>query len=50
VSEGLMTEFFNRAKGEGVKFITTGFFRPEYFYKFGFKIAPKYSGLVKELS
>lgn len=49
VSEGLMSEFFNRARGEGVKYVTTGFFRPEYFYKFDFKIAPKYSGLVKEL-
>ncbi len=49
VSEGLMNEFFNRARGEGVKYVTTGFFRPEYFYKFGFNIAPKYSGLVKKL-
>ena len=49
VSEALMKELFNRAKNEGVKYITTGFFRPEYFYRFGFKIEPKYSGLVKKL-
>lgn len=49
VSEAIMNEFFNRIKDEGYKFITTGFFRPEYFYRFGFKIEKKYSGLVKEL-
>lgn len=49
ISEGLMKELFNRLKGEKVKFITTGFFRPEYFYRFDFKIERKYSGLVKQL-
>lgn len=49
ISEGLMKDFFNRMRGEGVEFVTTGFFRPEYFYRFGFKIEKKYSGLVKDL-
>jgi len=49
ISEGLMNELFNRIKSDNIKFITTGFFRPEYFYRFGFKIERKYSGLVKEL-
>ena len=49
ISEGLMNELFNRQKSDNTKFITTGFFRPEYFYRFGFKIERKYSGLVKEL-
>lgn len=49
ISEGLMNELFNRAKSDNVKFVTTGFFRPEYFYRFGFKIERKYSGLVKEI-
>jgi N-acetylglutamate synthase-like GNAT family acetyltransferase len=49
VSELIMDEFFNRMKDEGFGFVTTGFFRPEYFYRFGFKIEKKYSGLVKEL-
>lgn len=49
ISEGLMNELFNRVKSDNIKFITTGFFRPEYFYQFGFKIERKYSGLVKEL-
>jgi long-chain acyl-CoA synthetase len=50
ISEGLMNQLFNRLRSDNTKFITTGFFRPEYFYRFGFKIERKYSGLVKELS
>lgn len=49
ISEGIMNELFSRLKSENIKFVTTGFFRPEYFYRFGFKIERKYSGLVKEL-
>lgn len=49
ISEGLMNELVSRLKSDNKKFITTGFFRPEYFYRFGFKIERKYSGLVKEL-
>ncbi|NNG26367.1 MAG: GNAT family N-acetyltransferase, partial [Ignavibacteriaceae bacterium] len=49
ISEGLMNELFNRLKGEHFKYVSTGFFRPEYFYRFGFKIEKKYSGLVKDL-
>jgi len=49
VSEGLMHELFNRMRSHHIKYVTTGFFRPEYFYKFGFKIERKYSGLVKNL-
>ncbi len=37
-------------KNEHYEFVTTGFFRPEYFYRFGFKIERKYAGLVKILS
>lgn len=49
ISEGLMNELFYRMKAKNIKYVTTGFFRPEYFYRFGFKIERKYSGLVKEL-
>jgi long-chain acyl-CoA synthetase len=49
ISEGLMHEFFNRMRGERMQRVTTGFFRPEYFYRFGFKIERKYAGLVKDL-
>ncbi|RMH60535.1 MAG: GNAT family N-acetyltransferase [Calditrichaeota bacterium] len=50
ISEGLMYEFFNRLRSEHVKTVTTGFLRPEYFYRFGFKVERKYSGLVKDLT
>jgi len=50
ISEGLMHEFFERMSGEHMRRVTTGFFRPEYFYRFGFKIERKYAGLVKDLS
>jgi len=49
ISENLMNEFLKRLKSEHIRNVTTGFFRPEYFYKFGFKVEKKYSGLVKEL-
>jgi long-subunit acyl-CoA synthetase (AMP-forming) len=49
ISEGLMNELFNRMRSHHIKYVTTGFFRPEYFYKFSFKIERKYSGLVKNL-
>jgi long-chain acyl-CoA synthetase len=49
ISDRLMNELFNRLKSAKIKFVTTGFFRPEYFYRFGFKIEKKYSGLVKNL-
>ena len=49
VSDGILNEFFKRAHNDHYKFVTTGFFRPEYFYRFGFKIERKYAGLVKVL-
>ncbi len=49
ISEALMNELFNRLKSEHFNFVTTGFFRPEYFYRFGFKVEKKYSGLVLNL-
>ncbi len=49
ISDILMKEFFNRMKNENYEYVTTGFFRPEYFYKFGFVVERKYSGLAKKL-
>ena len=49
ISEGLMREFFSRMQDGKFRYVTTGFFRPEYFYRFGFKIERKYAGLVKDL-
>ncbi|KAA3613178.1 MAG: GNAT family N-acetyltransferase [Calditrichaeota bacterium] len=50
ISEGIMQEFFNRMRSEHIETVTTGFFRPEYFYRFGFKVERKYSGLAKDLN
>lgn len=49
ISDTLLNELFKRLKTRNIDFITTGFFRPEYFYRFGFKIERKYAGLVKDL-
>jgi predicted N-acetyltransferase YhbS len=49
VADGLMRELFNRLRAAGVKAVTTGFFRPEYFYAYGFRIEKRYAGLVKPL-
>ncbi|MDH5549480.1 MAG: GNAT family N-acetyltransferase, partial [Gemmatimonadota bacterium] len=49
VADGLMREFFNRLRAAGAKRVTTGFFRPEYFYSYGFTIERRYAGLVKSL-
>lgn len=49
ISDKLMNELFNRLKNNNIKYVITGFFRPEYFYKFNFKVERKYSGLVKKL-
>ncbi len=49
VADGLMRQFFNRLRDAGAQTVTTGFFRPEYFYAYGFKIERRYAGLVKEL-
>ncbi len=50
VSEGIMNEFFSRMRSEHVETVTTAFLRPEYFYRFGFKVERKYSGLAKDLT
>ncbi len=50
ISDGVMQEFFNRMRSERIEMVTTGFFRPEYFYRFGFKVERKYSGLAKDLT
>jgi long-chain acyl-CoA synthetase len=50
VADGLMNDFFNRLRTLGVETVTTGFFRPGYFYGYGFRIERRYAGLVKDLS
>jgi len=50
VADGLMKELFHRLEAAGVKNLTTGFFRPEFFYAHGFVIDRRYAGLVKHLA
>ncbi len=49
VADRLMKELFNRLRSAGVQTLTTGFFRPQYFYGYGFSIEKRYAGLVKSL-
>jgi long-subunit acyl-CoA synthetase (AMP-forming)/GNAT superfamily N-acetyltransferase len=49
VADGLMKDFFNRLATMGVERVSTGFFRPQYFYAYGFRIEKRYAGLVKTL-
>jgi ribosomal protein S18 acetylase RimI-like enzyme len=49
VADALMHELFNRLQAAGYRAVTTGFFRPEYFYAYGFTIEKRYAGLVKSL-
>jgi GNAT superfamily N-acetyltransferase len=50
VADGLMKELFHRLDAAGVRTLTTGFFRPEFFYAHGFAIDRRYAGLVKSLA
>jgi long-subunit acyl-CoA synthetase (AMP-forming)/ribosomal protein S18 acetylase RimI-like enzyme len=50
VADGLMNDFFNRLRAAGLRTATTGFFRPGYFYTYGFRIEKRYAGLVKSLN
>jgi long-chain acyl-CoA synthetase len=49
VADALMHEFFNRLQAADYTAVTTGFFRPEYFYAYGFAIEKRYAGLMKSL-
>ncbi|MCU0224010.1 MAG: GNAT family N-acetyltransferase [Acidobacteria bacterium] len=49
VGEGLMKEFMDRLKGAGVTRLTTGYFRPEFFRRFGFAVDQQLGGLVRPL-
>lgn len=49
ISDGLMHELVSRLKAQGLRALTTGFFRPGYFYRLGFTIERGYAGLVRTL-
>jgi long-subunit acyl-CoA synthetase (AMP-forming)/N-acetylglutamate synthase-like GNAT family acetyltransferase len=50
VAHGLMSELINRLRSAGIKILTTGFFRPDYFYPYGFRVEKRHAGLVKDLT
>ncbi|MBZ0269050.1 GNAT family N-acetyltransferase, partial [bacterium] len=45
----LLTEFLERIRVQGVRVLSTGFFRPSFFAKFDFGVDPRYAGLVRFL-
>jgi predicted N-acetyltransferase YhbS len=49
IAGALLDELCNRLRTAGCRSLTTGFFRPEFFYRFGFSVERRYAGLVKEL-
>jgi long-subunit acyl-CoA synthetase (AMP-forming)/GNAT superfamily N-acetyltransferase len=50
VADGLMSELFSRLTAQGFRYVTTGFYRPSYFYRHGFRVERRYAGLVRELT
>jgi hypothetical protein len=45
----LLRDFLERLKVQGVRAVSTGFFRPGFFAQFGFGVDPRYAGIVKLL-
>lgn len=50
VAGALLEELSNRLRTAGFRSLTTGFFRPEFFYRFGFTVERRYAGLVRDLT
>jgi GNAT superfamily N-acetyltransferase len=50
VAAALLEELFKRLKTSGFQSLTTGFFRPQFFYRHGFVIEGGYAGLVRSLA
>lgn len=49
IARSLMDELCHRLVAQGFKSLTTGFFRPQFFYHFGFVVERRYAGLVRSL-
>ncbi|MEN8163297.1 MAG: GNAT family N-acetyltransferase [Acidobacteriota bacterium] len=45
----LLEELCNRMRSSGAGSVTTGFFRPQFFYRYGFTVEKRYAGLVRPL-
>jgi GNAT superfamily N-acetyltransferase len=49
IAGALIEELCNRLRAAGYRSLTTGFFRPEFFYRYGFTVERRYAGLVRPL-
>ena len=49
VAGHLIEELANRLRAENYRWLTTGFFRPQFFYRYGFSVERRYAGLVRSL-
>ncbi len=49
VAGHLIEELANRLKDGNFRWLTTGFFRPQFFYRYGFTVERRYAGLVRPL-
>ncbi|MCU0302796.1 MAG: AMP-binding protein [Thermoanaerobaculales bacterium] len=49
VAGSLLDELANRLRAESFRWLTTGFFRPQFFYRHGFSVERRYAGLVRPL-
>jgi long-subunit acyl-CoA synthetase (AMP-forming)/GNAT superfamily N-acetyltransferase len=49
VAGHLIEELANRLRVASYRWLTTGFFRPQFFYRYGFTVERRYAGLVRSL-
>ena len=49
VAAALIEELCKRLHTAGIQSLTTGFFRPQFFYQLGFTVEGRYAGLVRAL-
>ena len=49
IASALIEELRNRLRTAGRRSLTTGFFRPQFFYRMGFTVERRYAGLVQSL-
>ncbi|MBD3871551.1 MAG: GNAT family N-acetyltransferase, partial [Acidobacteria bacterium] len=49
IAGALIEELRNRLRTAGCRSLTTGFFRPQFFYSMGFTVERRYAGLVQSL-
>jgi hypothetical protein len=49
VAGNLIEELVNRLRADNFRWLTTGFFRPQFFYRYGFTVERRYAGLVRPI-